>query len=213
MKTILTKALLLLIASISPALAQNASVYPHSVSGKVNSGGIPCFDAATQESSSATLPANYVVLGGGAGNCPKTSSGLFVDLFGDLTSNSLLTDLIDSNGASDLVVEDNSIERLRLPSGHPTVSATINKPATYIYPNEPGNGSSPSPATVEIFSAPTDYLRPFDQLSLSNPFSTNRRAAIMLQSYCDRNTITSCAPSTQVDEWEIGTDVAPNGAR
>jgi hypothetical protein len=35
----------------------------------------------------------------------------------------------------------------------------------------------------------------------------------MFQSYCDSLTVTSCVASSQVDEWEIGVDLAPNGGR
>jgi hypothetical protein len=47
--------------------------FPLTVSGTVNSGGIPYFNSATQESSSALLPAGNFVLGGGAGAPPTAS--------------------------------------------------------------------------------------------------------------------------------------------
>jgi hypothetical protein len=48
--------------------------YPVTVSGTVNSGGIPCFTSTVQESSSATLPASDILVGGGAGVCPTASA-------------------------------------------------------------------------------------------------------------------------------------------
>lgn len=119
LKSKLTQVILLLILSASPVSAQTN--FPQPVTGTVNSGGVACFDSTTQEISSATLSTNYVMLGGEAGICPKPISGLFSDLPGNLTIGSLITDLIESNGANDLVIEDNGIERLRLPSGHSTI--------------------------------------------------------------------------------------------
>jgi hypothetical protein len=49
--------------------------YPVTVTGGV-SGGVPYFNSTTQESSSALLAANGVVLGGGAGTAPATNTGL-----------------------------------------------------------------------------------------------------------------------------------------
>lgn len=46
------------------------SVFPITVSGTVNSGGIPCFNSTTNEQTSVTLAANAIVIGGGAGACP-----------------------------------------------------------------------------------------------------------------------------------------------
>jgi hypothetical protein len=50
------------------------SAFPLTVSGTVNSGGIPYFNSTTQESSSAALAANVLVKGGGAGAAPTGSS-------------------------------------------------------------------------------------------------------------------------------------------
>src|ERR1700683_361423 len=52
------------------------SVFPLTVSGTVNSGGIPYFCSTTQECSSAGLGLDGVVLGDGAGAAPFTSAGL-----------------------------------------------------------------------------------------------------------------------------------------
>jgi hypothetical protein len=49
------------------------SVFPVTVSGTVNSGGIPCFNSATNEESSAALAAGEFILGGGAGACVSAS--------------------------------------------------------------------------------------------------------------------------------------------
>jgi hypothetical protein len=51
-----------------------SSSFPLTVSGTVNSGGIPCFTSGTQESSSATIAANTLIKGGGAGACASASS-------------------------------------------------------------------------------------------------------------------------------------------
>jgi hypothetical protein len=47
--------------------------FPVTVSGTLNSGGIPCFNSAIQMSSSSVLPAGDFVLGGGAGACPTAT--------------------------------------------------------------------------------------------------------------------------------------------
>lgn len=62
--------------------------FPLTVSGTVNSGGIPYFNSTTQMSSSALLAAHGVVIGGGAGSAPLTTAAG--------TSGQCLT----SNGAS-----------------------------------------------------------------------------------------------------------------
>lgn len=62
--------------------------FPITVSGTVNSGGIPYFNSATQMSSTAALAAHGVVIGEGAGSAPVTT--------GTGTSGQCLT----SNGAS-----------------------------------------------------------------------------------------------------------------
>lgn len=54
--------------------------FPHTVSGTVNSGGIPYFNSAVQMSSSATLAAGGIVVGGGSGGAPAT-----ITLGGDCT--------------------------------------------------------------------------------------------------------------------------------
>ncbi len=50
--------------------------YPLTVAGTVTSGGIPYFSSTTNQASSALLAQYGVVVGGGAGNAPATSSGL-----------------------------------------------------------------------------------------------------------------------------------------
>jgi hypothetical protein len=52
------------------------SVFPVTVSGTVTSGGIPCFNSTTNEQTSTALASGGVVLGGGAGACPTTSTQL-----------------------------------------------------------------------------------------------------------------------------------------
>jgi hypothetical protein len=49
-------------------------VLPQTISGTVNSGGIPYFNSTTQMSSSALLANNAVMLGGGAAASPKTTT-------------------------------------------------------------------------------------------------------------------------------------------
>jgi hypothetical protein len=48
--------------------------FPQTVAGTVNSGGIPYFDSTTDMSSSATLTANCLIRGGGAGVAPSCSA-------------------------------------------------------------------------------------------------------------------------------------------
>lgn len=55
-------------------IGTSAPSFPVTVSGTVNSGGIPCFTASTTESSSSALTANVLTKGGGAGVCPTNSS-------------------------------------------------------------------------------------------------------------------------------------------
>jgi hypothetical protein len=64
-----------IITSISNG-SGGSSVFPLTVSGTVNSGGIPCFNSTTNEESSAALTANTIVLGGGAGACVSSSTAL-----------------------------------------------------------------------------------------------------------------------------------------
>jgi len=59
------------------------SAFPVTVSGTVNSGGIPCFNSTTNEESSAALTQYAPVIGGGAGACvgqvaPGTTNGTYV---------------------------------------------------------------------------------------------------------------------------------------
>lgn len=49
------------------------AVFPVTVSGSVNSGGIPCFNSTTNEQTSVALTVNVLVKGGGAGACPTNS--------------------------------------------------------------------------------------------------------------------------------------------
>jgi hypothetical protein len=51
--------------------------FPQTVSGTVNSGGIPYFSSTTQESSTATITINALIKGGGVGGIPASS--LLVD--------------------------------------------------------------------------------------------------------------------------------------
>lgn len=48
--------------------------FPQTVAGTVTSGGIPYFNSTTQMSSSALLVANAIVIGGGAGTAPATTT-------------------------------------------------------------------------------------------------------------------------------------------
>ena len=50
------------------------SAFPVTVSGTVNSGGIPCFTSTTNEASSAAIAAGVLIGGGGAGACAAASS-------------------------------------------------------------------------------------------------------------------------------------------
>jgi hypothetical protein len=54
------------------------SVFPVTVSGTVNSGGIPCFNSATNEESSATIAAGHFVVGGGSGACVTSVAGISI---------------------------------------------------------------------------------------------------------------------------------------
>lgn len=62
-------------AYTSPSLSSSGGggAYPQTVSGTVNSGGIPCFTSTTVQASSAALTANTLVKGGGAGACVANS--------------------------------------------------------------------------------------------------------------------------------------------
>lgn len=55
-------------------IAATTFALPITVSGTVNSGGIPYFNSATQMSSSSALAANALVIGGGAGVAPSTTT-------------------------------------------------------------------------------------------------------------------------------------------
>jgi hypothetical protein len=51
-----------------------SSVFPITVSGVVNSGGIPCFNSTTNEETSATFSAGVLIAGGVSGACVAASS-------------------------------------------------------------------------------------------------------------------------------------------
>ncbi len=70
-------ALAINVGSAGAFLTSNAAPsYPVTVAGTVTSGGIPYFSSTTVESSSGLLAQNGVVLGGGAGAAPSTSTNL-----------------------------------------------------------------------------------------------------------------------------------------
>jgi hypothetical protein len=74
--------------------------FPATVSGTVNSGGIPYFSSPTQMSSSNSLLANQLVIGGGAGAAPATTG----------TGTGVLTALGNAvNGSGGLVTYDGNI--------------------------------------------------------------------------------------------------------
>jgi hypothetical protein len=62
------------------AISGGSIAFPSTVSGAVNSGGIPCFNSSTQESSSTAITANDVIVGGGAGACVSDSGVLYTNL-------------------------------------------------------------------------------------------------------------------------------------
>ena len=75
--------------------------FPVTVSGTVNSGGIPCFTSTTNEASSAALAANALIVGGGAGVCPSTGNGDFTYATHTFTAGaSGLFDLSAESGAN-----------------------------------------------------------------------------------------------------------------
>lgn len=58
----------------SPVLTGTVTMpFPVTLSGTVNSGGIPCFDSTTNEQTSVALTVNVLPKGGGAGACPTNS--------------------------------------------------------------------------------------------------------------------------------------------
>jgi hypothetical protein len=61
------------VSACSFVAATGGSTFPVTVSGAVNSGGIPCFNSTTNEQTSVALTANVIVKGGGAGACPTNS--------------------------------------------------------------------------------------------------------------------------------------------
>ncbi|HME12719.1 MAG TPA: hypothetical protein VKF79_07665 [Candidatus Acidoferrum sp.] len=104
-------------------------------------------------------------------------------------------------------------ERARFLTGLATTTLAFNIPSGYIWPNEPGNGSTPSPGTVEIWNSPTDTF-PFDQIVIHDSNGNTRRGGIMFDSHCDATNLTTCVPlpgTQQQDEFEIGVDRAPDG--
>lgn len=61
-------------STVTMAASAATPTYPVTVSGTVNSGGIPYFNSTTQESSSAALTQFGVLFGGGAGGAPTSSA-------------------------------------------------------------------------------------------------------------------------------------------
>ena len=58
----------------SPVLTGTVTMpFPVTLSGTVNSGGIPCFNSTTNEQTSVALTVNVLPKGGGAGACPTNS--------------------------------------------------------------------------------------------------------------------------------------------
>ena len=55
-------------------IGTSGATFPVTVSGTVNSGGIPCFNSATNEETSAAIAAGVLIKGGGAGACAAASS-------------------------------------------------------------------------------------------------------------------------------------------
>jgi hypothetical protein len=62
------------------APSAGGTAFPVTVSGTVNSGGIPCFNSATNEESSAAIVSGDVITGGGAGACVNDSGTLLSSL-------------------------------------------------------------------------------------------------------------------------------------
>src|SRR6266550_4987851 len=81
------------------------TTYPVTVAGTVNSGGIPYFNSTTQESSSALLTANALVVGGGAGAAPATGNADFTYVTHTLTAAAAgLVDFSAQSGANSFKV-------------------------------------------------------------------------------------------------------------
>ncbi len=91
--------------SATGATAWNAA---HGVTG-ATSGGIPYFDSATSEASSALLAANGLVLGGGAGTAPFTDAGITYTPSTDVfqTNGKIRTSLAASNTVPSIGPSDN----------------------------------------------------------------------------------------------------------
>jgi len=70
------------------------SAFPVTVSGAVNSGGIPCFTSTTNEASSATLAAGDFILAGGAGACVSASFSVVPVANGGTATGSTLTGIV-----------------------------------------------------------------------------------------------------------------------
>lgn len=78
---------------------------PTTVSGTVNSGGVPYFNSSSQMSSSGVLSANAIVIGGGAGAAPTTTSTAagILTFLGTPSSANLAAAVTDETGSGALV--------------------------------------------------------------------------------------------------------------
>lgn len=85
------------------AATSTSIVFPQTVSGTTNSGGIPYFSSTTVLTSSAALAANAIVIGGGAGAAPATTttgSGVLTAIGNALSAAGGLTSTIASGTAA-----------------------------------------------------------------------------------------------------------------
>jgi hypothetical protein len=159
------------------------TVYPVTVSGTVNSGGIPYFSSATVESSSAVLPSGDFVLGGGAGAAPTATFSVVPTANGGSGTGSALTGLIrggnpftatelsgdattsGSNAVTVVKINGNSV-----PSGaavHQVLVATASNTLTWKTITD-CNGSS----NALNYTQSTDLFSCLSIATLSNPMTT-----------------------------------------
>ena len=111
------------------------------------SGGIPYFSAANALTSSAALGANAVVVGGGAGTAPKTTS-VTIDASGDVTTPGTLTTGAGATSHGKLALGE-------LPSNGATTVGweaedLITTSLSLVFPN-----ATPAANSVMLFPAPT----------------------------------------------------------
>jgi hypothetical protein len=148
---------------------------PATVSGTVNSGGIPYFNSTTQMSSSAALGSTQVVLGGGAGTAPNSSAG-FTYSAGNIGCGIAGTNSCVHTG-----------------SGSTSGTATITWPAVA------GTSTNQIAFSNVIGTANGQAANPSYSFTGSTNYGLYLKSSCVVQAIAGTNTFETCAATTQTN--------------